>query len=719
MTSISRARTTAPRSLALLAAVLAFASASTGTATAQEPQDAFPRARLVVTGLTGVLGPGSVPPDRAETASSDLDLRLLIENDGVVDLPNLRVVVEVYDDVRSRSVLREAVDGGRMDHDLLHDVFVEVRDGGTVRTGDIAGLTVTVPGEDIGWSSRGGVFPVQITVLRGSEVLDRAVTAVVHLVDPPDGALRTVIVWPLDSAPWRGPGGVYPAGVDDEIAPGGRLDRILSGIESQLEVAPDAPVHLAPAPHLLEDLQDRAGGFVESVMTDEGLQVREVSPDDPPAQRAEAFLQRVRAVTSSLPVPPLAGPYADDDIAGMVAAAEPLPETAGVATSEGRRRIQRLTRRAPDASTYVATTPLTRRALDVVPGDHLLLPWDFVSGPDLSSNPDLPFALRSVTAASGKRFTATVADPRVAALLVTPDLTHGPLLATQRIIAETGMIFLEAPARHGRPLLVMPPPDWQPASRIPATLLTSLTDAAWLELTTPTTQVAAADTPFPALRFAEDRVLPLPAGISGELIRAHTDLAAIRTALPDGDNTIDDRTLASLSNQLLRASSTWFRGGDVGGAAALIRDVAAAVDGAFGSVEIPNSANITLPSDTGNIPVTLRRPSGAPLRVCVAVNSPGRLLWDDERDCSVTLAGDSSQTVSFRTRALSRGRFPVTVTVTDPAGVRELGRATLTVRSTSISRPALTVTGAVVAVLLLWGSVRRRRPPRPRLEVVE
>lgn len=696
----------------LLAAALA---ADAVPARAQDEPAQESSARLVLAGLSGPLGPGAAPPleEGAPAAPMDLDVRVLVENDGPADLSNLRLIVEVFDRVRTRSVLREALDGGRVGTRLLEVTDAEVREGGELVAGDVAGVRVRIPADDIGWTDTGGVYPVQLSVLRGSETLDHLVTAVVVLVDPPTGALQTVVVWPLDVPPWRGPDGVYPADVDVAIRSGGRLDRILAAFERHAGTR----VHLLPAPHLLEDLQDRSDGFRRSVAGPDGTRVEEVAPDSPEAMRSSEFLERVRAAVGDATVPPLSGPYADHDIASTVAGPPELAEDAAIAAAEGRRRLQRLVGRAPDSATYVATTPLTREALDVVPGEHLLLAWDMVLGPELARDPDLPSALRTVTAASGRRFTATVADPRVAAFVAEPDLDAGTLAATQRIVAETALMFFEAPGTTGRALLILPPPDWSPGARFPAPLIDALTSAPWLDLTTPLVQLGAREAQ-PGLGFDPAAVTPLPAGITTELVEASQQLEAVRRALPEGE-TIEGRTYRQLTDQLLRAPSVWLRGGDIDQAAALVRDVRGAVDRTFGRVEIPSSANITLPSDTGNIPVTLQRPTGGPLKVCVEVESPGRLAWPDgERNCEVTLTGSGSQTVSFNTRALSRGQFPVLVRVTDPTGVRQLGQATLVVRSTAISRPALAVTGIVVVGLLLVGSLRRRRPPKRRLEVV-
>lgn len=119
------------------------------------------------------------------------------------------------------------------------------------------------------------------------------------------------------------------------------------------------------------------------------------------------------------------------------------------------------------------------------------------------------------------------------------------------------------------------------------------------------------------------------------------------------------------------------------------------------------SGTVTLTSDTGQIPVTLQRTRGGAIQVVVTVESQGRLLWPEGRRSEVLRLGEGhSQTVSFPTRALSTGTFPVTVRITDPDGTTVIGGTTLSVRSAAISGVALTGTGLLVAVLLLLGAFR-------------
>jgi uncharacterized protein YfaS (alpha-2-macroglobulin family) len=127
---------------------------------------------------------------------------------------------------------------------------------------------------------------------------------------------------------------------------------------------------------------------------------------------------------------------------------------------------------------------------------------------------------------------------------------------------------------------------------------------------------------------------------------------------------------------------------------------------------------ITLTSDQGSIPVTVQRSRGEAIKLSVEVTSPGHLTWPEgRRSETLELEPGGSQTVSFPTEARSTGTFPVTVRVTDPTGIHELGRSEMTVRSTAISGVALSLIGLVILVLLLLGALRRPEPRR-RLEAV-
>lgn len=663
-----------------------------------------PSGRLLVPDMTGVVSTTS----RGEAGAADL--RLLVSNDGSTPLDDLAVRMEVHDAVGSRSALRAALDDGAVVTERLHAQRVEVRGGGRLRPGDVTGFTVTIEGQRAGWLRRGGVYPVRLSLVHDDGTLDELVTAVVSVSRPPPSRLLTTVVWPLTDEPWRLPDGSYPPHVGEVVAPDGRLDRILGAVEQH----PEARVLLAPAVHLLEDLGDRADGF--RTRRGEGTTQR-VGPDAEAARRARGFRERVADVAQDLPLAPVASPYADVVLPWLVEGDAPLPRLAGTAVAEGRRRLSDLAGRPADGATTLVWDRLTPGALDVLSGTHLLLPYGHVRGPDVAEDPsaDVPPPLRTLRSAAGRTVTATVADPFVTATLTEPPDHHGLGPAVQRTLAATAMIHFEAPGRSGRPLLVLPPADWAPPPGFAPALLRGLREAPWLQLTTPDAATVG-DAP-PTARLAAPEPGP-PTELRRRLARARARLRTVGAATP-GDGELGGRGRRELADQLMRAASGWIHTRDGTEADRLVAGVEDAVRRAVGTVAIPVAAGITLTSERGEIPVTVQRTEGGPLRVRLSVRSGVGLDWPEGREAGpVTLRPGSSETVSFAVQAVSRGRVPVTVTVTDPSGRLQLGRARLAVRSTAIGTPALATVATVVLILLVVG-VLRNRPRRPRLEVVE
>ncbi len=716
MTSTTSAPRRGPAGRRLTTLVLALSAllwTSPPAATAlQEPA----QVDLTVSQLSGVLGPGSLrPPADADTdprdlpePPTDLTIRALISHGGGDPIDQLRLVVEVHPAVDSRGTLRAALDGGGPGTvPSVHETAVRPDDD--LEAGEIAGVEVTIPADEVAWAAEGGVHPVRLAVQRGTEVLAEVSTAVVWMATVPEHPLVTVAVWPLDSPPWRGPGPAYPEDVDTSLRPGGRLDAMLRALER----SPDTEVVLAPSAHLLEDLRDRADGFVRTERIDGGaLESRTVTPESSAARRANDVLQRIRSVTGDLPNPPVVRPYADADLAALVADPQ-VRDLAGELASTGRRRLQRLVERAPDPSAYILPSSTSPEVLDLVPAEVALVPYEAVEGPNPAADPTLPPPVREVRSTSGRPFTLLVADPYLTGLLESPPGT-GPVLTSQRVLAETALIYFEAPGTE-RALSLHPPEAWSPTADLADRLLSGLTDAVWLDLAQPSDVAAVPSAPARATLAAGVAPPSLSTEQTSRLAATLQDLDAAAEARTD-DPLIDGREPSELRDQLLRSTSRWFPAGS-GEADALVADVRGAIDSTVADVRIASGSLVTLTSDTGSIPVTLQRGAGGPLAVQVEVASQGRLSWPEGRRSEVLLLEEgTTQTVSFETRALSTGTFSVSVRITDPTGRLELDRTTLSVRSTSISGPAITIIAGLVVVLLLAGLVRRR--PRRRLELV-
>jgi hypothetical protein len=691
----SRSRRAACVLLAVLAAALP------APAGAQPTPD--PSGRLVVTSLRGVVGPATDPnPDDDQPAPEDLEVRVLVENDGAEDLTDLSLIVEIHRGVDARSLLAAALDRDEASTPLRTAVTFDVREGGTVRPGDIAGVDVRVPADRAGWSGTNGVFPVALTLMRGSTVLDRTVTAVVHMTDPVDNPLETTVVWPLEALTTRTPEGTYPEALPDDLTPGGRLDRLLLAAERNIQ----APILLAPDIATVEELIDRADGF--STVAGETVEA-----DDGPARQAANLLRRIRTLVAETAVEPVAGAYANADVAALATGPEGVAELAGRAVELERTRMQTLLGRAPDLSAFLAAGPLTPAALDVLPADRVLVTADqLLPDAELEVIPGIPPSRVLLRSAEGGVFEALVADPVLTRLLEDPPNQHGHVLIRQRFVAETALLYQGAPAVAGRTLLALPSEGWTPAAGTAEPLLSGLLDAPWLAFTG-----ARSDGSSPPTGALATSAVSLPAAVAAQLVSTRRLVTALRSALASVDTPVMNRAISELEDDLLRALTPASLAGGGGRAVERIQGVRRVVEAAFGSVRIAPSARITLTSDTGDIPVTLQRTAGGPIEVMVEVESAGRLVWDEAAQVKarVPLPERGVTTVSFTTRAVSRGTFPVTVSVWDPTRTHLLDTATLSVRSTAISRPALIVTGGVVALLLLSGARRRRRP---KLEVV-
>jgi hypothetical protein len=696
---------------------------------AQQEADTIGDVRLELTALDGVRGPGSGPeasaatvPDIIDrsTSNREVSLRLLVENADDRPIDALRVVVEFHPAVATRGLLEEAFEGRLLsDASLVHGVDVD--EGAPLEAGGIVGLDIELPGEVPFVSPGDGVHPVRITLLRGTTILDELMTAIVWLEQRPTQPVGLAVIWPFDASPWRGPGGTYPQGADREIQPGGRLDRLLTAAEG----APNSLLNLAPSAHLLEDLTDRAGGFERTVRNDSGvLEGEQVAADQAEAVLASRTLRRLRALTAEQRAAPVTGTYADVDLRTLLDAGDEAVRLASSAASEARRRLPGQLGRDIDPAVHLADGPLAPAVLDIIGGDTVVLGAAAAGLPDIDDDagvdPDLGEVVRPLVAPSGRQFSAIIPDPYLEAAFADGQQPGGPLVTAQNLLARTAMLHAMEPGVADRALVLRPPTTWDPSTTTAQALLAALEQASWLEPQSvselaanarrgadPVELVGAATpgqgeaTPDPDPVGAIDRQLV------ADLEQASTGIDALVSALPDPANRVEGRSIDQLRDDLLRAGSRWLVGTD--GGEVIIRDVQRAVDARRGDVEV-TTGTVTLTSDTGQIPVTLQRSRGEPIRVVVTVESQGRLLWPEGRRSEELLleTEGASQTVSFETRALSTGTFPVTVRVTDPGGLVTMTETTVSVRSTAISQPALIATGALVAVLLLLGAVRRR-----------
>jgi hypothetical protein len=385
---------------------------------AQRAEAADGEVRLVVTGLSGTVGPGA----NAEIGS-DLRFRVHVENTGATQLRDLRVAIEVFQAVTTRSELHLTLDENRPQTPLLATEILSPAAGGRVDPGAIASTDVEITAERIGWSDD-GVYPVRITTLQGRDAIREVTTAVVYLATVPENPLPTIVGWPLYADPAVDGQGVRR--LERQIGRDGRLDRLVRALEHH----PEAGVQPLVSAHLLEDLAVLSEG----------------NPD------AAGLLERTVNELRRRDIAPVAPPYANADLAGLVAHGLPLEALRHVV--EGSRRLEEAIGRPTENDVLWSTglvSPTAVREL-LVPARirTLLLYWSEVADPE--SMPDrTPTAMRRL-AAGGGAVTGVVGDPWLEKLFRRPGLSRGIVRRRPTGPRGDGAHPLRASER-GRPLV--------------------------------------------------------------------------------------------------------------------------------------------------------------------------------------------------------------------------------------------------------------------------
>ena len=636
------------------------------------------------------------------------------------------VTAELRAAVTSRSALRAALDGTavtpllrRRSVALAPRALAPGEKGLAEGVVPLAGLAPA--GEP------GGVHPLRLRVIADGVEVARLDTAVVRLTTAPAETLATALVWPLGHPPLLATDDAEADAADAAalaaaIAPEGRLGTAVAAL-TRADPTVAAAVTLAPAAHLLEDLAALAAGAEDDAAGDDTT----VGAGD-----AATMLATLRALAATGRSGPVATAYAGADLAQLAAAAPPaagsdassraaaataadvVARTAALAAFEGGRRLLPLLGRAGVPVTLLDGA-VTRRALDLVDGT-VLLPHAALDLPDRAVDPSLGEPLRRVAAASGRIVPALVADPFLAEALAGVDRAAlaarqgGPLAAAQEVLVRSALVFLQAPGREDRGLLLVLPPTPDPDPTALDEVLARVGAAPWLDLVGPATLAARAGT---ASRVA---VLPTDVPPRPRLAAALTAADdAVRRALatvdaPDGPPELGGRTPAELEELLLRAAGLASSGGDVDRALAAVATVRAAADGAVGPVAVA-AADLTLTDAAGPLPLSVANGGPLALRVGVEVVGPAGLAWPEGTTRELLLPAGGDTVLELPVAARGTGTFPVIVRVVDAVG-GELASVTIAVRSTAVAGPALAGIAVAVVVMTAIGVVRQRRRGR-------
>ena len=501
-----------------------------------------------------------------------------------------------------------------------------------------------------------------------------------------------VTLWPLTDTPAVDSDGVL---LDDQIprdvSPGGRLRVLLDAggpHASALTWLVD--------PALLETVDAMSSGY--RVHSGNQLVAGTAS------EQAATWLDEVRRVTGQSAV--LALPYAcPDDVAlvrGSLTREVVRAITSAAPTVSATLRHPVVSTLAWPDNGYVDESTL-RAISDAAPRAVL------VSGGQLRSESDFtPTGLTTLPSSLGSG-TAVISDPTLSSIASgAHDSAADILQARQRLISDLALIGLELPANQ-RTVVIAPPLQWASNSAFLTEMLTAITTVPWVRPTSLPSLLGAEPSSVP-------RVLkPYPTSATkAELSSDYVSrIAAARTSTTLVSDVIAGSavTTAAINESLARSASSAFRSDRPLGLA-LIASARAQVSHMLSGVRIVSKGSVTLPGDTGIIPISIANTLDSPVTVSLSIQATPSVRLSTSAIAPVTVPAQSTTLVEVPARVTGSDPVSLTVRLTAPDGAAFGAPAQMQVGSSAYSRAAAWVVGAafaVLVVLLLINAGRRVR----------
>ena len=292
-------------------------------------------------------------------------------------------------------------------------------------------------------------------------------------------------------------------------------------------------------------------------------------------------------------------------------------------------------------------------------------------------------------------------DTGTQALLSQTGFLADPVRAAQATLGELATIWREQPvpsAPRGISLLL---PAGAPA-RFWGAFLRRLASAPFLRPVAATDLVRQIPPPAAPSAIVSPSTERFSPAYVEAIKRARRDLLAFRSMLVE-PTPLPDR----LGRGLLYAESAEYLGNESAGRA-WIDHVSQVTHDVF-SRAVPDTSQVfTFLSETASIPLRMGDPGTLPIRFTLQLRS-NRFRFPGGDQQVVTLT-QPNQIVTFDATALASGQGTIQVVLRAPSG-RAIRQTTLTVRSRSVNRIALLVTGAAALVLIgLWSRRLFKRP---------
>ena len=620
----------------------------------------------------------------AATPKRPMQLTVAITNSGERPLEDLVVALWIYNPARSRSAYQAGLEDEPPTEPLVVDPFPQRSSLGPGETREFS-ITHKLP--ELEARGENALYPVKVQVESNGVAVGALRTSIVFIQERPLVPLNVSLTFVLDAPIRFRPDGVLlEPTIEQQLAPGGRLETIVGALERR-------PVRatLVVSPLLVEALEQMQDGY--RIIDASGE--RTVPDRDPEALRAGEMLERLRALSLNTAIETLALPYASPSIPALVRSG--LTDDLEQQIAHGRKVLEEVLG-APieGAILYPPGSSITTDSLDLLPEDieSLILGADMLRPlPDLNLSPP-------ATALVGGSHSAVVPDAGAAAYLEPGD---DPRLQAQHAIGELSAIYFEEPSiLRGAALLI--DEETHPSPLFLEPFLGALTDLSprgeWLR-PTKASQLLAAVPPEERRRIRRADLPSLSASLVGGVEAGHTAIEQFES-ITNGDLALPSR----LRSLLLVAESRNYVGRD-SSARRFVDAVRDRVAREFQKIEPPAGSSVTLTSRGGVIPVTMRKQTDYEVRVRITLRSP-RLDFLEGGSREVLLSSEA-EALNFRVRAQTTGRFPVRILVDTPSGQR-IVESNIVIRSTAYNRVALLVTiGAALFLAGWWGRRFLRR----------
>ena len=514
---------------------------------------------------------------------------------------------------------------------------------------------------------------------------------------------RVVWLWPLSSTPSRVTDNVFlDDHLGDEVVEGGRLSRLLDAADSQPEA-----LSWVVDPALLESLVDMSDGY--DVRAGDGA----LTPGTR-GPAAAAWLERLRDLTAGAEV--TASSYADPDVVALHRSGLDVDIALAATTASGVPDVV-LGRPVAGGLAWPPNGVTDDGTLDVLraTGAQVVV----LSSAALPPTPPVPYTPSSAVdlATGGSPLRAAAFDPVVSRLVTLPAPTtktpdDDPVARRQQALAEIALTTLQLP-EVSRTFVIAPPMRWATDAVSGRELVTAVADSPWARpyrldalVVGGTSSVPRqrADYP-PAARKAE-----LSRSYLASVARTRESLAGLRSVAPDVPGTGTTGT-EGYESALTRAESAAWRDDRAGGRR-LVTILTKQIDTQIAQVKVLSRAPVTLPGDSGVIPVTVANDLDRPARVGVRLTGTPAVRFDAADVAPVTLAPGEKRTLEVSARVVGTGAVVVDIVLLTPEG-DEFGRPVRTeVRSAAYALAAQWVViglFAILVVLLGVNVVRRRR----------